>query len=37
MPRVVTQRTQYLGQELAEGDLVLPLLAAANQVTTQFP
>ncbi len=37
MPRVVTQRTQYLGQELAEGDLVLPLLAAANLDPAQFP
>ena len=37
IPRVVTQHTQYLGQELAEGDLVLPLFAAANLDPAQFP
>lgn len=37
MPRVVSQRTQYLGQDLAEGDLVLPLLGAANLDPAQFP
>ena len=37
MPRVVTQQTRFLDQDLAEGDLVLPMFAAANLDAAQFP
>jgi cytochrome P450 len=37
MPRVVTRQTRFLGQDLAEGDLVMPMFAAANLDAAQFP
>jgi cytochrome P450 len=37
LPRVVRRELQFLGQELKEGDLVLPVFAAANRDGAQFP
>ena len=37
LPRVVKRDMQFLGQELKEGDLVLPVFAAANRDGDQFP
>jgi cytochrome P450 len=37
MPRVVTRDLAFLGAELQEGDVVLPLFAAANLDPEQFP
>lgn len=37
LPRVVRRDCQFLGQDLQEGDLVLPVFAAANRDGTQFP
>jgi len=37
LPRVVRRDCQFLGHELKEGDLVLPVFAAANRDGTQFP
>jgi Cytochrome P450 len=37
LPRVVRQDEQFLGQELKEGNLVLPVFAAANRDGAQFP
>ncbi len=36
-PRAVRRDTQFLGHELKEGDLVLPVFAAANRDGAQFP
>lgn len=36
-PRAVRRDTQFLGHELKEGDLVLPVFAAANRDASQFP
>jgi cytochrome P450 len=37
LPRVVRGDCQYLGHDLKEGDLVLPVFAAANRDGAQFP
>lgn len=37
MPRVVTRDLRFLGADLREGDLVLPLFAAANLDPDEFP
>jgi len=37
LPRVVKRKTQLLGNDLEEGDLVLPVFAAANRDGAQFP
>jgi cytochrome P450 len=37
LPRVAKRDTQFLGHELKEGDLVLPVFAAANRDGVQFP
>jgi cytochrome P450 len=37
LPRVVRRDCQFLAQELKEGDLVLPVFAAANRDAAQFP
>jgi cytochrome P450 len=37
MPRVVKRDIQFLGHNLTEGDLVLPVFAAANRDGAQFP
>jgi cytochrome P450 len=36
-PRVVRRDTQFLGHDLKEGDLLLPVFAAANRDGAQFP
>ncbi len=36
-PRVVKKDVQFLGHDLKEGDLVLPVFAAANRDGAQFP
>jgi cytochrome P450 len=36
-PRVVRRDTQFLGHDLQEGDLLLPVFAAANRDGSQFP
>jgi len=36
-PRVVRRDVQFLGHDLKEGDLVLPVFAAANRDRAQFP
>ena len=36
-PRVVRRDTEFLGHSLKEGDLVLPVFAAANRDAAQFP
>jgi cytochrome P450 len=36
-PRVVKKDMQFLGHDLKEGDLVLPVFAAANRDGAQFP
>ncbi len=37
LPRVVKRDTQFLGKALKEGELVLPVFAAANRDAEQFP
>jgi cytochrome P450 len=37
MPRVVRRNTRFLGHDLKEGDLLLPVFAAANRDGAQFP
>jgi cytochrome P450 len=37
LPRAVKRDMQFLGQELKEGDLLLPVFAAANRDGAQFP
>jgi len=37
LPRVVRRDMRFLGHELKEGDLVLPVFAAANRDSAQFP
>ena len=37
LPRVVRKECQFLGHDLKEGDLVLPVFAAANRDGAQFP
>jgi cytochrome P450 len=37
LPRVVRRDCQFLGHDLKEGDLVLPVFAAANRDGAQFP
>jgi cytochrome P450 len=37
LPRVARRNTQFLGHELKEGDLLLPVFAAANRDGAQFP
>ena len=37
LPRVVKRDTQFLGHALEEGELVLPVFAAANRDGDQFP
>src|SRR5579859_4074938 len=37
IPRVVTRNVRFLDQELREGDVVLPLFAAANLDAAHFP
>jgi cytochrome P450 len=37
LPRVVKRDTPYLGNALKEGELVLPVFAAANRDVAQFP
>jgi cytochrome P450 len=37
LPRVVKRDMKYLGHDLMEGDLVLPVFAAANRDGAQFP
>jgi cytochrome P450 len=37
LPRVVRRDLQFLGHDLKEGDLVLPVFAAANRDGAQFP
>jgi cytochrome P450 len=37
LPRVAKQDTQFLGHALKEGELVLPVFAAANRDGDQFP
>ncbi len=37
LPRVVRRDMQFLGHDLKEGDLVLPVFAAANRDSAQFP
>jgi cytochrome P450 len=37
LPRVVRRDVQFLGHDLKEGDLLLPVFAAANRDGAQFP
>jgi cytochrome P450 len=37
LPRVVRRDIQFLGHDLSEGDMVLPVFAAANRDGAQFP